>query len=1206
MTWMSLAFTAAAAVAAVVLLLPVSVVADVTANLPYTKVVTNEDGVSREVVARKIEFSCEAAAVSMRADIFNDVTNVTTFRTIDCAPPTLTVDAFAIQMVPTQLRIATAFVCTSVDASNLQAVGNFTKSPTARSLQLYDFIFAGIVGGVLGRKDWVQDMYCQVGISGSGCGQPTVDAEMVKFLNSYKDVLLQFGPLLPQIQSNVESLNQANRATNRSISALLGASAAQAALINTSANAIAELGIAFKRLAQQSEDLKAATTAGLAAGLDASTDYADTQVRNLRDQVVLNAENIITYVGDVTDSILKEVKDTKMQGYDTLDTISQFQTAVLDTFANTAVSDALRRLLLAALDQHVADGYVPFVDPNAPGFSKVEVTDDQAKRYVDDTLINIVNNTVTVNIAHQYEYSLQCNALKLFKQVRYGMTWRDFLRVIGPVGCVANATAANPTAPSYSTYCTCWVEIRHTECEVTNSFNWQQITSVDREDYLMTASSPCQGVTPTESNWNGRAIDNIPALHIFFGQLCGTTLKVGTLLQMYSVRTVAVNFPLIGLTSCVSPDIASEFDQPNIFSLLGKVYAGWLLAFPNIFGEYQALKNADGATPNWVTTQVLEMLTQSTGESIKCYLSSIDVIKPTTTIAYAMQPKLPVARIRVRQHTEPAICTSGICIPQGDIISDVTSSSFAETMNIPALGLMLKPEDIVFGELSVGMTSLYDVNKDDRSGALSNRRRKNSFNYLGWNLPDGYDITSTGINPPSEDLAVWRNQNGGDIYDHMGALSLDASLRTVLDGTCTIETDGTRDNQLCQMFDQWFVDPSCDMRQGHCTFYPLEYSYTGRFDAELGDLIVRVGVGCPEILFDSSESGTKLEVRNTLPISVTVVLRQTVSEPSCVSIPDRTLELAPKQIFTRKVPSCGNVTAELLRALDGDITRLQSCGAPIETTIASDFQSELESIGPNITLVTVENVALNAAAAAMQLTFAVLNDYIVEVADIIAPNVTNVQLLDLTNTTITRFQEALDSLFHGIQFLADADRIVNLTTFVKDQANEVIADIVLPLLGDAQTAILDLRAIIAITEAGLNLSNITTGKVLAAFARSLIATDDLIAAYNRRSDASECVNQGGFFANFWCQIVKFFWNVGIWVIVIWIVYKVVTRIPSAKLTNPYAYASVPPVVIAQSPPLPQLPSRSIRAQPRGRPEPPQRQRADEPDELIDDDGVFSI
>lgn len=1096
-----------------------SAYSDLISDIAYVRVVTDgQTGITTRQDARKLTFSCSDADFEFEVAVYNPQTNVTVWYIVNCQPPTILFDATAFQYVPQEIKVAGAFVCTSATpstalAANRSAEATVITAPGGRRLLelISDFIEAGIIDLIPGGKDAIQSVSCSVGVAGN-CdgGLNGVIPDWVNQLDTLKAQLLASKPWNADILAVENTFQDANLEMNGTLIALAKAVQGLSDIANTTANGLNELG---KKVTQQAADSDAEKII-LANQIDAvaalSTSYSDANTKQVNDNLAVVADTLLSTIKNDSAVLYNNIKYLGTRIDQTVKLVRQVENNILVGVSgqNIAVTDALKRLLIAKLAIFESASFHRFVDPLQPGVDPRTPTPEDITVAVDIDTVNFVNVSLvggSHTVAHQFGITLKCNIATLFKAVPLGAQWRDFLTMIGPVGCVANATSNNVPL---SSYCTCWVEITHKFCTASNAFNWQQITTLsDRSAYQMTAANPCQNVAPTadSAGWDGRMFDDVLLWHNFLGRMSVSSLSVNTQFQIVSTRSGVVNIDPSLNRFVTTVDLASIFDgSATEYGVPGTIYHHWTLAFPEMQADFQAYRNTGGILPNWVTTVVFPYMQIGTGEASTCYLSGISTISDATEIVYKLKPGLPQNHITVTSWDQAPICDINGCTSQGNLLGTISTSS-VDSVNIPAQAFLPRPESIVFGELTSGMVSMYDISEDDTSGAAYDRARIHTHNYLGWNLPTGYVVANTVNNPLSATLRQWMIENGLDPFDHFGVASLHEALRTISNGQCTVSANPLiTDNHLCQLLNNFIVHPSSNMRQGHITFEPIVYSYTATIDSVLGTVEERVGVGCPDFTFNAGVTGKSLQVTNSLPISITCVVRQTVSDVSCPDISDRTLVLQPKQTWAVALTTCGNLTAQVFRALSGDVSMLLPCADAIATTVEPQYQSSLEPV-LNITTATVIDISFESATAIGQLVNDLLSDWIGLIAPIIDPTFSFNITSDL-NATLTRFQFQLFNAVNSVNFLADAAGAENLG----DGITAVLNSVVNPQLAIANAHIANLQADLLTANAELNKSRSDLAILQNATDAAVVAIDvlkaDLLAIQNSKSSSS-CSNK---------------------------------------------------------------------------------------------------
>jgi hypothetical protein len=468
------------------------------------------------------------------------------------------------------------------------------------------------------------------------------------------------------------------------------------------------------------------------------------------------------------------------------------------------------------------------------------------------------------------------------------------------------------------------------------------------------------------------------------------------------------------------------------------VFSLWQLAIPVVSTEWQIWKNqVTGIRPGFVTTEVNELQTMENGESAKEYYSGINLISEDTVVAYRVRPGQHVPAVTIETWDSPPVCSNiGYCFGTGSLVSSIYTST-VDDYNIPHLDDFLESEDVIFGELTSSMTEFYDHERDSASFHTYNRRRRYTHNYLGWNLPENWNSSST--NPTSLTLREWQDENGGDIYDHFAASPLAVTRRTISSSKCNAY-DGKIDGHMCRFKAAFAIDEASNMRgRGKLITYPFVYSYEGTVSVVEGPVIVRVNEGCPEMGFDAVGGAVVASITNSLWTYLTIVIRTTTLDANCPLFPDKQVVLSPKQIYTIDVPPCFNTSFEILRDASGTLI---SCGAPITTTVDLDSQStSVASFINNVTAVYIRNSVGTYTQAASLLITSYMDAVAYYSNPLMPPELQELSVYERDaqrNLTLEAYRIQLNALNAATNFTENLELISNLGQALRDLYNTSI------------------------------------------------------------------------------------------------------------------------------------------------------------------------
>jgi hypothetical protein len=1059
-----------------------SVQAAITSPEPYQLLYTDADtGVTALRNARRLPYTCGSNEPHVSAQVGN------TWVLVKCDNPRALSTTPPFMMLPRDVVLAAASVKTALNPASAAYGSTYANTTIIGSSAARRRLLMSVVNPSRKllwdpfsyiRNSIIRPASCAIGFSNQdSCDGKTTGGDndaQIKYVNATINMLrqqLNFTDKLLQLENTEYALNQAMVTT---VNATIAYAQAVYLGLNTTNNNLEALGRDVVDLRINTQQLKDNINTALISGLSESTSYTDSQVSNLQARLLDNDRSILTYVANSTDNVLQRVAALGSRVDQLLELVQAVETSALfgPGGLNEIVDDASKLKLWQEIAIQQDLGYTLFVDPDHAGAPPAtSITPAQLTGVLDDYLINTVNGT---NVAHQYNVVYNFNKATIYKKIALSGSWRQLYNLVGPLGCSRNCTLGDGNYP-VSAGCNAWISITHSTCTVASSFQWESITGSDRSQFVLNAAK-CLGVAPTKGAWNNRILTDMEQFRVFLSQITSAPLQSNNpRFQSFSLRQKT---PTI-MRFFTDPKVQAV-DLPYIYggsvqtepSLPFMVFSLWQIAVPVISTEWQIYKNQlVGIRPDGTTTEVHELQTLSNGESVKEYVTGVSLTSTDTVIAYRVRPGLHRPAVTIETWDSPPQCDSvGYCTGTGALV-DTTYTSSVDSYDIPALSDFLGPEDVIFGELSSSMTEMYDHARKD-AGYGSSRSRANTHNYLGWDLPVGWNSSST--NPGVLTLSEWREENGYDTFVHFAALPLADTRRTIASSKCRA-ADGLVDGHMCRFKAAFGIDDTSRMRtKGNLVTYPFVYSYTGTVSVVEGPVVVRVNDGCPEVAFDSVAGSVVASITNSLWTYLSIIIRTRTLDDSCPAYPDQSIVLSPKQVYTIDVPTCMNTSFEILRDNAGTIT---SCGDPITTTVGYDSKSigSVASFVNNITAVYVQN-SVNSYTAAASLLFVGFMDAVAYYSNPVVPP----ELQDLSiyerdaqrNLTLATYRAQLAALSATTNFTDNLDSISNLGQALRDLYNTTI----LKALQAAQGGFVNLTVALAAQGAALsNLQQATAG-----------------------------------------------------------------------------------------------------------------------------------
>jgi hypothetical protein len=792
---------------------------------------------------------------------------------------------------------------------------------------------------------------------------------------------------------------------------------------------------------------------------------------------------------------------------------------------NKYVSSLRLKQIWLAITDAVSRGRVPMVDPYQVGIPPTtSVTDAQKTGKVDFHYINFINNTELgfggTTQLHQFGITTNCNLQALSKLGIEIATWEDIDELIGEPGCLSGYTSnENPVAT-----CKCWVEVTHKYCTypVGSTFTWESVTALgDRSAYQLKPSM-CSGSIVDDPIWDGVRIDNLTRLDALVGSICRTRAFIsGTDFLLLSDRQGRV--PVLKTDPSVMDSVCSMnryilFQKPLISTtpLPFVLWTHWAFDIGLMAPERNALEVLlSGVQPRGFSVEMLPFYQMENDKSYTGWWTTMATSSDESEIVYSVTPLPVIPRFFGELYNQPPICDHGVCIPQGDLIREVVPQSIVITTGSTAS--LPNAETVLVGELNaIAPDVVYDVPQNLLSVTTDPTSQMGKVTYWMCNLPVGYNVASTSVNPQPCNLAEWEDDHPGNLFRHSAPISAGEYRHTITDGRCDA-LEGKSFNFLCDMLDHYTIHSSTNMRDGSLVVVPDEYTYTVGFHSVNGPAILRVQSGCPEVSFDPNAlTGRTVYLTNSLPYTIRILATRTNTDPSCPQQDDYVATMDPKEVNYFVLPNCANYTVQVYRLSVNDALQDPvACGDPIVDALKKPTQQNLAISGliGNITTEVTNELAKQASG----IDYGLLGAFY---------TIITYALPSFNTSSIPGFDSSLVTQFSNISTLIDVIRarasgidytkngtavqaiagfqaqLISLQAQTDDALNEVS--------GTLQTMIDDNAAMnVTVKALVASLDNLHT--VLSSF---VAITNAAIADMNsRQSNAAPC--------NIWCRLERF-------------------------------------------------------------------------------------
>jgi hypothetical protein len=852
---------------------------------------------------------------------------------IFCKPPKVSFETTLRMFVPYETQMYTAEICVVPSKTTAITPPLDTQQGNGRRRLMFWPLVGLAVGFVAGQIACANDISL-FGACGKG-GDYIPRAEWDKQLeaDSYfkgnltlwtKDVNLQL--------QNQQQLNLEINATLNNFDSQLKTLANNTVALQNGLNEVAR--ISDQRDRDNTEKIRQIYDT-IFIGINASVSYTDGKVAQLETVTMENFRRSLLAMDNLSTNITLNRQQLQRR-------LRNLYRIVRDQGANMArkfIGLQQRRLLSVQVHQLAqearAAGLKPFWHAGYMGSEPVEATQQAKTTFIEFLLINAINGTGTF-AAHQWGVNLFCNVEYILDRVTLEVDWIEFMEIIGPINCTqpGNSKVDN---------CRCWIEVSHKTCEpaiignpagTTKDFNWQDImVKDDISAYTLTNSMCKSNLAPVAGPWDGRAIDDITIFHAFLGSLCGLDFAISTgssgprRWQTVGTRLGVINFdqPKSRRSEICAMNTELIFDTPaDSLNIIFALYRYWSLGFSIQLGDQvQFDKQRYGVLPNYLTYETHDFQTLSDNSTYTCYRASFVAVSQETRPVYSVRPTSITPIVDATAYAEPPVC-GGLGCTFGTPVSVTKTSDLTATIPFDfALPSASRP---IGGEWRPsGMTTVFNHPESAMAISTALFDREGKITYTWQPVPVGYNISTVAyVNnpvvefPQTTTLKEWQELNPLSFNHLKAGFSLKLTETSFTSTRCSVPA-GFPVEWPCETLDKFTVDATTDMRKGRLVLVPREWSETVTLRINEGEVVQRVFAGCPEFNFatSSNDAVTELELRNTLPNPVRVVVRVRYLSSECDTPGDITYTLQPRQTTTILLSACGQQTVSVFQVASG-------------------------------------------------------------------------------------------------------------------------------------------------------------------------------------------------------------------------------------------------------------------------------------------------
>ncbi len=853
----------------------------------------------------------------------------------------------------------------------------------------------------------------------------------------------------------------------------------------------------------------------LELGLSGNQDYTDAKVQQLANVVFHDFRVLVNATRDAAANITLNAelalrRDRRIQRQVRTLTAAQYRQN-LEKDVYRAMSKGIWRLI----DRAIEMGYTHvYKHPDSPGSRPVEFKDIaqfDKQAVIDDILINMINKTTpssSIAQARQLRVHVYARADVMIDNQGIDATFEDLFDMMGPAGCIANATADGVPIVER---CNAWIEITHKRCRPKNNFHWADISSdpnkaFDRAAYVLDSDICFNGVNPVNDVWHNRKFDTHQAwLELFKPLSCYPLLSA---VPAHKWQIVSMRAGIWNLAPPLTNDVC-QFDVNRLFessdfagsvpftvyATLRNNYAAFLLdklPFENI---------RHGVPPNWIDHATKPFLQTSGGQMYKCIESGFVAVKPETVPVHVCSHVNTIPVCTSTAYNRPVVCPS--CTEPRVAVSVQTTSDVTVTLAKPKS--LPEASDVIFGELTgTGLDSVYDVPRKQSGPILpSGDLRRFTVPYLRIPVPEDFDYPSAVSFPQDTgDLKLWFELYGPEFEHRAASASLDLFVREITPSGRCVQVGEVQFQWLCRMLEDYTIHSSTDMRSGLLVLTPKEFRIDGRISVMGGKVIRRVFDGCPEFKYiQYTDHTVDIQIINSLPFPLTLLYRK---RATLCTFGDRTLHIEAFKHFQEDVDPCGNMTVEIFSTgPDGKQVACQETPKQVIVNPLSETALPRALVGGFNQTFIIDVVGTGLKHLEQQLTETI--NGIGEIVPILLdPDLTLPDKLSTVNSTLKDVLDRIKDLSDALD-LTQGSAVGDLA----DNNKRLIADVHrLDALQEENAALLSAQnATIAVQAAILANLTLAFAEQVALTADLKAKNDALIAALKARIDSDEdCTN----------------------------------------------------------------------------------------------------
>lgn len=848
--------------------------------------------------------------------------------------------------------------------------------------------------------------------------------------------------------------------------------------------------------------------------LGTSLTQTDNTVQKLQNALIYNFQSLT----NTTTRMQVNQNNQNIQFFQKIHAVTRMVKVLASAVRTQALQTNLQNAITAGIFGQAAvahaAGEVLLVHPKYPGQAPAaNFPDTLLKQTLDKMYLSFVNASGGQNINHQIGINIYCNLDRLQLYSFDAIDYEDVFDLIGPAGC----TAGGSTAALAN--CLCWIEITHSYCQVRTGFRWDSLTSQNRADYQLQQAYCLNGNTvPTvDSVWNGRLFDLMTNFNTqILGPTCALTLSSAIpalQFNLYSARVGVMNMiqtPFYQVAAVCPVDVYVVFESLQYantmpFNVIRTITVAYSAMFTD---DNPVLQYEYGFPPDYVTVTPLSLRLMPNNQTAQCYRASIMGLSPFTKPVFTIVPTpgLPV----VTSVTVVAKdCSSG------DIISsNIVSTGI--TADVPTLGSLLPSGFTIFDIIQPAgflppTSNVYDYLLGEANVGGPRQSRAGHLTYPMQPIPSGFDITNTLQSfPPTAMMDVQiALDNGALFFNHEDAaftidqVEVPFTFNSGAGQQVCVPPTGHVVGPLCTFLSDFTLqNPLTNFRNGKMYAVANDWTLTVVADVAMGEVVQRVYPGCAEISFATYQNNQiSYTLTNSLPNEITAIVVLASTSGLCPNLGSSPIDLLPKQIYTKTIPTCGNMTLQVFQPKLPGPGQL-ACTPPFSLTVNPNSQANLPPNTNDVNITYVQDTFVQQTTAVILAAASLFTDLAPLLTPVLTPNLTTIERSDLITSAL-------------LNFIAQAQQFSN-ANFV---GNETAIDIYkqyLPALNNisatfhqqavvGQALINNLTAENRKVQADVAQVKIDLNNTIYAQKQLTIADNNLIAALNAITDGSTSI-----------------------------------------------------------------------------------------------------